>query len=278
MTHTILIAGCGDVGIATALELIAQGHQVYGLRRTIDALPDSIHAIKADLGDKSTLSSLPAADILIYCATPSERSEAGYRAAYLDRLKNVLAALPTPPKHLFFTSSTSVYGQNAHEWVTEESPAQPQDVYGQIMCEAEQQVFDLANGCVVRFSGIYGPGRHHLINRVKAGVGAPQTPVHYSNRIHRDDCAGALAHLVQRALLHQPLERCYLVSDLEPTPIHTITDWLAGKLNVTLNTHTPIQRGGSKRCDSQRLRDSGYQFRYPNYQAGFNAILAGLTT
>lgn len=278
MTHTILIAGCGDVGIATALELIAQGHQAYGLRRNIDALPDSIHAIKADLGDKSTLSSLPSADILIYCATPSERSEAGYRAAYLDGLKNVLAALPTPPKHLFFTSSTSVYGQNAHEWVTEDSPTHPQDVYGQIMCEAEQQVFDLPNGCIVRFSGIYGPGRHHLINRVKAGIGAPQTPVHYSNRIHRDDCAGALAYLVQRALSHQPLERCYLVSDLEPTPIHTITDWLAEQLNVTLNTHTPIQRGGSKRCNSQRLRDSGYQLRYPNYQAGFNAILADLTT
>jgi hypothetical protein len=36
-------------------------------------------------------------------------------------------------------------------------------------------------------------------------------------------------------------------------------------------------RGGNKRCNNRRLLDSGYQFLYPDYQAGFGAMLQGLS-
>lgn len=269
----ILIAGCGDVGSALGIQLSAQGHHVYGLKRTINQLPDCIHAISADLCDKETLSDLPNVDILIYCAAATGRSEIAYQQAYIDGLENIYTALPNPPGHLFFTSSTSVYAQHQHEWVDEQSPTEPTQPSGQIMRQAEQRVLAKGNATVVRFSGIYGPGRNHLINSVRTGSIAPKEPHHYSNRIHRDDCAGVLAHLVGKVNSGDVIEPLYLASDPNPTPIHEITAWLAEQLNTKITQETPIRRGGSKRCNSQRLQQSGYQFIYPDYKTGFQAGL-----
>lgn len=273
----ILIAGCGDVGSALGILLSAQGHHVYGLKRTINQLPDCIHAISADLFDKETLSGLPDTDILVYCAAATGRSENAYQQAYIDGLENIYMALPNPPRHLFFTSSTSVYHQHQHEQIDEQSPTEATQASGQIMRQAEQRALTKGNATVVRFSGIYGPGRHHLINTVRAGTIAPKKPLHYSNRIHRDDCAGVLAHLIQKINTGHAIAPIYLASDPNPTPIHEITAWLAAQLSAHITQETPIRRGGSKRCNSQRLQDSGYQFLYPDYKAGFNAeFKAGL--
>ena len=51
----VLIAGCGDLGIALGLRLRAAGWQVSGLRRHADALPAGITPISADLGDMRSL-------------------------------------------------------------------------------------------------------------------------------------------------------------------------------------------------------------------------------
>lgn len=265
----ILIAGCGDVGSALGVKLSALSHHVYGLRRTINQLPDCIHAISADLCDKETLSDLPDTDILVYCAAASGRSENDYQQAYIDGFNNVFAALPNPPKHLFFTSSTSVYGQHQHEWIDEQSPTEADQPSAKIMRQAELAVLEKGNATVVRFSGIYGPGRNHLINTVRAGTIAPKNPLHYSNRIHRDDCAGVLTHLIQKISKGNIIASIYLASDPNPSPIHDITAWLAEQLNVEITQEKPIRRGGSKRCNSQRLQQSGYQFLYPDYKSGF---------
>lgn len=271
----ILIAGCGDVGSALGLELIAAGHFVQGLRRTINQLPAGIHGIAADLTDPTTLAGrLPACDILLYSAAASQHDEAGYRAAYVEGLRNVLEALPARPRHLFFTSSSGVYHQADDGWVDELSPVQPERFSGKVMLEAERLAHDSGMAAtVVRFSGIYGPGRNHLINQVRSGVAAPASPVHYSNRIHRDDCAGILAHLVDRALRGESLEPLYLASDDEPAPLHEVMEWLAQQLGIEIRARRPIRRGGSKRCSNARLKASGYRFRYPDFRAGYGAIL-----
>jgi len=273
---SILIAGCGDVGSQAGLLMNQQGHQVYGLRRNINQLPQGIQGIHCDLRDPASLSSLPACDLLLYIATPAERGEQGYRDAYVNGLQNVLAALPQPPKHLFFTSSTGVYHQNDHSTVDEQSPTDPERFNGQIMLEAEQLAQQSGIPATsVRFSGIYGPGRNHLINQVKAGICAPENPIYISNRIHRDDCAGVLAHLMKRAIEDQPLAPLYLASDDEPTPIHEVMQWLAQELEVTPSEIKVTRMAGSKKCDNSLLKNTGYQFHYPSFRDGYKALLAG---
>jgi len=145
------------------------------------------------------------------------------------------------------------------------------------MVAAEQQVLAHPNSTVVRFSGIYGPGRMHLLNSVRAGIIAPSDPVHYSNRIHRDDCAGVLAHLVKMLTQEKTLSPIYLASDEQPTPIHNVTTWLAEQNQVKPTQEQVIRRGGSKRCDSTCLRASGYRFLYPSYQEGFAKVMASMS-
>lgn len=268
----ILIAGCGDVGSRTAILLAQQGHTVYGLRRTINQLPQGIQGIEADLNDIDTLKNLPDVDIVIYSAAATDHGEAGYRKAYIDGVNNIRAGLRKAPELFLFTSSTGVYGQNQHETVDENSACEAQAFNGKVMREAELNVLSRPDACVVRFSGIYGPGRERMIRMVKEGKTAPSEPIMYSNRIHSDDCAGVLTFLTEQHLQGTDLEDVYLASDLEPAPIHDVMNWLAKQLDVDVRPSDRVSRS-SKKCDSSRLQKLGYQFQYPSFRDGYKALL-----
>lgn len=277
---TTLIVGCGDIGITLAQQLKAQGLSVTGVRRRPEALAGTgITAVAADIQDAESLAGLPDAEVVVYVISADRFEEEAYRAAYPDGLKAVLAEYAgrkRPPKRVFFVSSTSVYAQQEGESVDESSEVAPHGFSGQLMLEAEQALLAHAlPGTVVRFSGIYGPGRDRLIRQVREGRIAPASPTMYSNRIHRDDCTGVLAHLIDLALADQPLEPLYLASDCEPAPLHEVMQWLADKLRVEPSQviQSPLRRRASKRCDNTRLLESGYRFRYPSFREGYAQVL-----
>lgn len=273
----IIIAGCGDVGSTLALQLIENKHNVTGLRRNIDQLPDGIQGISIDMTNLDNVCSNlqhTKCDILVYAAAATQRDARGYRSAYIDGFNHVLDALPEAPKHIFFTSSTGVYHQNDHSWVNEDSPCAPSGFTGQIMLEAEANVLSKKiPATVVRFSGIYGPKRGYLMNRVKDGDGAPLEPRQYSNRIHRDDCAGVLNHLISLISQGQSIDSCYLASDDTPVTMHEVTQWLAKEMKVDINTETASRRAGSKRCNNERIKATGYRFKYPSFKEGYQALI-----
>ncbi|MFO8044587.1 MAG: SDR family oxidoreductase [Halomonas sp.] len=280
MKTTTLILGCGDIGIGLGQRLQADGQRVVGVRRNAEALADSgLEAAGADLTDPASLAGLPDADILVYVASADRFEEEAYRAAYPEGLKAVLAefgARKRVPKRVFFVSSTSVYAQQAGEEVDEASPAEPTGFAGGLMREAEQALLGHElPGTVVRFSGIYGPGRDRLIRQVSEGRIAPSSPAMYTNRIHRDDCAGVLAHLIERTLANDAVDDLYLASDCEPAPLHEVMSWLAKQLKVeaTETIQSPLRRRASKRCQNARLLASGYAFRYPSYREGYAQVL-----
>jgi len=273
----ILIAGCGDVGSQLGLSLAAEGHQVFGLRRNINQLPPGIQGIAADLSQPDTLINLPQQlDTLFYVVAAGSRDESVYRQAYPGGLQNLLLALQQQsihPRQLFFISSTAVYHQHSDEWVDERSATEPDNFSGRIMLEAEQIALQSSiPATVVRFSGIYGPGRNYMLTQISRGIGYPSEPPRYSNRIHRDDCVGTLLHL-WRLSQHQTLEPVYLASDDQPTPLHEVGDWLAEQLEVTITERSARRTIGSKRCSNALLKQSGYRFKYPNYRAGYPQLI-----
>lgn len=280
----ILIAGCGDVGGAFGALLAAKGHQVWGLRRSVDRLPSSLQPFAADLSDPSTLTSLPEnLDFVVYTAAASGRDPDAYRAAYVDGWKNVCDALQAQgqtPRRVLFTSSTGVYGQDDGSWVDEDSPTQPSSFSGKIMREAEELF--LAGpwpATVLRLSGIYGPGRLRLIHMVREGRAQLSAEPAYTNRIHRDDCASALEHLVRQELAGKTLEDVYVGVDDEPAPRNDVYHWLADQLGCDPPPQTakgPSGRGGNKRCRNARLRASGWEPAYPTFRDGYASVLADL--
>ncbi|PCF96368.1 SDR family oxidoreductase [Vreelandella nigrificans] len=282
MKLTVLIIGCGDIGITLGRELLSEGHRVIGMRRQADALQGSgIEPLALDLNDLegASASALPQADYVVYTVSADRFEESAYQSAYPEGMKRVLGVLEqhkTPPRRIFFVSSTSVYGQQEGEVVNEASPTESTSFSGNLMCEAEQALLNHSlPGTVVRFSGIYGPGRDRLIHQAAEGRIAAVTPVIYSNRIHRDDCTGILAHLIRYQENGNPLAELYLGSDCEPVTMHNVMAWLAKQLKVesTETMQSPLRRRTSKRCDNSRIRETGYEFRYPSYKEGYAQVL-----
>ncbi|WP_458525100.1 SDR family oxidoreductase [Onishia taeanensis] len=280
MKKTTLIIGCGDIGTTLGKRLHEAGQRVVGVRRQAKKLEGSgIEPLSLDIHGEGAVAELPDADTLVYVLSADRFDEDAYRAAYPAGLKAVLAEFAgrkAPPRHVFFVSSTSVYAQREGEQVDEDSPIEPSGFSGQLMQEAEEALIaHELPGTVVRFSGIYGPGRDRLIRQAGEGRIAAANPPMYSNRIHRDDCAGVLEHLIQRVLDDAPVEPLYLATDCEPAPLHEVMTWLATKLKVesTEVIQSPLRRRASKRCNNARLLASGYVFRYPSYREGYAQVL-----
>ena len=270
-----LVAGAGYVGAALAQGLVAAGHEVVVLRRSEAPPPPGARAFRADLTAPGALDALPAADLAFYTAAADERSDDAYRRAYVEgvaRLIERLARQPAPPRRLLFTSSTAVYGQQDGEWVDESSATEPADFGGRRLLEGEALVRAAPfPGTVLRLGGIYGPGRSSLIERARTGTTGGPT---FTNRIHRDDAAGALAHLARLPAA----EPCYVGVDSEPATEADVLAWLARRLGAPAPSAAPPaprRARGSKRCRNALLLASGYRFRYPSYREGYEALLDG---
>ena len=277
----IVIAGCGDVGSQLGMLLVADGHQVWGLKRNPTTLPPTLRPLAADLADPAASLDLPQdLDYVVYTASAGGFSEQRYRAAYVDGVANVLMALEHTgqhPKRVVLVSSTSVYAQDDGQWVDEDSPAVPEGFSGRCLREGEDLLWNSAYpATVIRFGGIYGPGRTRLLESVRRGEARCVEGV-YSNRIHSEDCAAALRHVL---LLPEPAP-LYIGADDAPTILCEVLRWLAERLGVAPpavvdeTDQTAAGRGlrSNKRLSNARLKASGFRFRYPSYREGYDALL-----
>lgn len=270
----VLIAGCGDVGSLLAVALLREGHVVYGLKRDTSSLPEGVKAIQADLTNPSTLKNLPEGiDQLVFMPTPASRDQAGYEAIFIQGWKNVWAALKQAPIRTLLVSSTAVFGESNGGSVNEQTLPDPTGFNGKMLLKMEQ----LAAACtdklvVVRISGIYGPGRERLIRMaVSKDLEIQKSPPYFTNRIHRDDAAAALKHLLE---IDKP-EALYLASDDLPAPRYEVVEWLAraqGKPAPVAVAAEEASRG--KRVSNKKLRNSGFNLSYPDYRAGYGSVLS----
>jgi nucleoside-diphosphate-sugar epimerase len=275
----ILIVGCGDLGTAIAIRL-HQNYEVIGVRQSDKPLPLGMQTIQADVTQLNTLSKLEKLNpnIIIYCVAASAQTDENYQAHYVTGLKNVLAmqSQNTNLQHVFFVSSTRVYGQKTDELLDENSPTIPVDFGGERLLEAENVLKNMpCKSTSMRLSGIYGEGRLYLVKMAKDITKWPQEN-HWCNRIHRDDAAGFIALMVEKALNKEALEYTYIVTDDMPTQQYEVLTWLANQQKIdTSNIKLPPVRGG-KRLSNKCMRDTGYELQYPDYQAGYGEILKNL--
>jgi nucleoside-diphosphate-sugar epimerase len=224
-----------------------------------------------DLNDPRSFGTPPAAfDYLFYTASADRRDEDAYRAIYVDGLRNLWTALRDARcklRRVLFTSSTAVYGQSKGEWVDESSVTEPRSFNGRILLEAEALVREAPEtGINLRLSGIYGPGRTRLVQKVWSGQATATDS--WTNRIHVDDCAGALHQLMRVENPHS----LYLGSDDHPATTAEVVAWLSNELRVAA---PPRAEAGqlNKRCRTSRLRDTGYRLAYPTYREGYGPIV-----
>ncbi|HWU82981.1 MAG TPA: NAD-dependent epimerase/dehydratase family protein [Methylophilaceae bacterium] len=276
MTSRVLIAGCGDLGLGVVSALAHARFDIHGLRRSAQPFPNGMTAIQADVTRPDSLDALRTLrpDILLYCVAADAQTDDSYRMHYVDGLRNVLATLdPAQLRHVFFVSSTRVYGQRADALLGESIPAVPADFGGERLFQAEGLLQGLPCGTtVLRLSGIYGPGRTRMLRLAAEPERWPAENA-WSNRIHRDDAAAFTAFLIERVAAGMPVEQLYLVTDDLPVPQQEVLRWIAGQLGVDV-TQTPVMPvSGGKRLSNQRLRATGFELAYPDYRAGYGEML-----
>ncbi|WP_226012402.1 SDR family oxidoreductase [Halomicrobium salinisoli] len=287
----VAILGCGYVGLELCRQLTAAGHEVVGVRRSeagLAAVEDAGgEAVQADVTDPDSLSTVPDADALVFAASSGGRGAEAAREVYVDGLETVVdhfAGRESPPDRLVYTSSTGVYGDHDGDWVDEATSLDPKTAKTRVLAEAEATALTTdergIDGTVARFAGLYGPDRYRLERYVEGPVTEG-----YLNMVHRDDAAGAVAHLLEEDAARG---EAVLVVDDEPVDKWAFADWLAAqcgepappkrttaeRLSDDDLSETATRRiRTSKRCSNDYLRELGYEFRYPTYREGYRGAI-----
>lgn len=278
---TVLFVGCGDLGMRAGQWLVEQNAKVAAVRRNPTHLPPGFQGYAADYtreGDLDFIADLKP-DYVVTSFTPSQRNTLGYEQGFINSTQLLLRALQgSPVRQLVFVSSTRVYAEREGGWVDENSPLTQDDPGGEAIVRAESLLDAASFPCVrLRFGGIYGNPQGRLLQRISTGELCTQTPVSYSNRIHRIDAARVLVHCLQRAEAGAELARCYNGVDNLPAPQYEVEHWLAMQMGLaqeSLRFTAKRMNAGHKRCRNTSLLSTGFEFKFADYRAGYAQVLA----
>lgn len=286
--NSILFVGCGDLGGRCGRLFLDRGWQVAGVRRDIAGLPSGFTGFAADYTLPGSLGFSEAwePDYVVATFTPSDRTVDGYHRGFTLAAQNLLAGLGGHrPKVILLVSSTRVFAEQNGGWVDEGSALAKEDPRALAIIAAEQLLQASAQRvCVIRFGGIYGFPGGRLLQKVRRRELSPDQPLRYGNRMHRDDCAGFLLHLVERLEAGEELAPVYIGADDLPAPQAEVERWLvaamglpaapARSLPVINESSGKTTVSGHKRCSNRLLHRSGYRLLYPDYRSGYAAVLA----
>jgi nucleoside-diphosphate-sugar epimerase len=304
----VLIVGCGYVGVPLGAELVKQGHEVFGLRRSPGAETElktaGIVPLLGDITQPGQLARLPFGfDWVVNCVSSSGGGTADYREVYLQGTRNLINWLGAVcPRKFVYTSSTSVYGQTDGSVVKESSPTEPEAETGKILVETEKTLLEGAGklpAVVLRVAGIYGPNRGHWFKQyLKDEARIEGKGERILNMIHRDDVVGAII----AALKSGRAGEVYNAVDDEPVTQFAFFQWLSATLGKDLPPFEDEAAPGEKDADrdvgapggraqeaerkrgrtnkkvsNRRLKmELGYQFKYPTFRQGYTAEILRL--
>lgn len=288
----VLIVGCGYVGLPLGADLARRGHHVAGLSRSAsdEFRKFGMTPLSADITRPESLKALPRDyDWVVNCVASGGGGVEDYRRLYLQGTRNLIEWLATGSNvapRFVYTSSTGVYGQNDGSLVDETSPTEPQSETAKVLVETEQTLLNAVreaklSAMIIRAAGIYGPGRGYLLKQFLRGEARIEgAGARTLNMIHRDDLIG----IINAALERGQAGGIYNAVDDEPVSQLDFFRWLSTKLNKQLpptapeDATAPRKRGlTNKRISNRKLKqEMGYQFKFPNYRAGYTAEIERL--
>lgn len=249
-TLKIAVLGCGYVGAEFARQARAAGHDVLGVVRS-EASRDKLRAegLAAEAFDLQAgdWSLLPEHfDAVVYAASTGGGGPEAYALAYDVGVKRALAwARGVGARCFVFTSSTGVYRQDDGGVVDETSPVGGAPTADAIL-GGEHAVLasGFAQARVLRFGGLYGPGRHHLVDQLRRGDNVIGGRVdHFINYLHRDDAASSIL----AAIVSGPTgARVYNVGDGNPVTKEALAKWIAERLGQPSPVFDPTAPAGPR--------------------------------
>lgn len=280
-----IIFGCGYLGNRVADIWAAQGDSVFALTRNPDRcrqLSDrGITPIVGDITDPNSLSDLPTVDSVLFAVGMDRTKYSDIRDVYVHGLKNVMDRLPADLKEFIYISSTGVYGNFDGAWVDESSTTEPTREGGKACLEAEQLIRNSSIGpvaTVLRFAGIYGPGRVPTRKIIESRQWDKLSAEGYVNLIHVEDGA----RIIDLVSKQKHLNETILVSDGNPAIRKQYYEFIAGHFGFTeipwaegTGSLASSRAAANKRISNSKLLAlTDYQFEFPDYQSGLTQAFA----
>lgn len=237
-TTSIAILGAGYVGSELARLAIARGWRVAALTRN-PARAESLRAlgcdevVVADIATDAWHAQLPGPySHVVNCTSPGGGGIEGYRHSCVRGSESVGRWLVGKPRGtIVLTSSTGVYPQGEGATIDESAPTETGEGRGGLLRAAERIIEAGAAKAgwrwfVLRLAGIYGPGRHHLLDQVRSGGPLTGDPATRLNLIHRDDICSAIL-----ACLESPAgSEVFNLSDNSPHSRGEVAEWISEQL------------------------------------------------
>jgi nucleoside-diphosphate-sugar epimerase len=212
---TVLVLGCGWLGMALARSLAAAGHAVIGTTTSSENIAGmeaaGIQSHLLQLGPDFNLASealllrlLKAANVLVL-NVPPRAAAAGAYPNLLRPVHRAVAKAGTP--HVLFVSSTSVY-PNESRVMRETDAVSTRDAASDVLRAEGHFVprYGQWKSTVVRLGGLIGPDRapgRFLAGRRDLAQG--NAPV---NLVHLTDVVGVLSAIIQHKVWGHTLNVC----------------------------------------------------------------------
>lgn len=279
------------MGTAVAEKWLAAGHKVWGVSRNAQTLARIDHPefrpVIAEVDSSAWHKEVPhSPEIVLNCVSSAGGGVEGYRKSYLGGNQSLVDwAGKARPGRILYTSSTAVYPFTDGREVWEKDAGGPDlSETGSVVFESEKVLlsdsFCGPSTTVLRLAGIYGPGRHYLLDQVRAGdrVIAGRGD-YYLNLIFREDIVAAIDSVLA---VPATKGRAYNVSDGSPTPKAEVVNWIADRLGMPRPVFDPnaksrrkmrINRAGASPNRQIRIdeiqADARWKPSYPSFRDGF---------
>ena len=272
----LLVIGCGKLGQKLGLLAKKTPLDLLGFKRK-KITSTNIRIEQQDIFDKSFFDKVKihSPDFILYSLSADEQSEKSYRRNYVEGLKQVIKSIKyiNNFQHLFFVSSTSVYGDNNDQFIDEFSETSPKNFRGTILLEAENLLNTVKfNSTILRLSGIYGSGRNYMIKLSQDAESWPKVD-RWTNRINEDDAANFIIFLLNQCLQGEIPEKLYLLTDKEPVTLFRLLNWIRQNLNLKNKINITSDPILGKRLRSSIIPLLKFEYKYPTYKQGYKELI-----
>ncbi len=276
----LLVLGAGFSGLHIANAAKALGAKVLCSRRNSNH-PGSDFAFNSEEQLFPLKNILEGTTHLISCIPPNSEGKDPVISSLQKQLQEI------PLKWVGYLSTTGVYGDCGGNWVTEQKLANPQQLRSKkrLACE-EAWLNSGLPAQILRLPGIYGPGRSAIETILSGKSKMVQKYGQVFSRIHIDDIAGAVIHLINLAATGQS-PTIINVADNMPTANIEVLTYAAKILNYPLPEIEDFESAAKKmspmalsfwqenrKVSNQLLcEELGYSLIHPNYMSGLKDCL-----